>query len=55
MSKLFTSLEYAPYLKMLNPTTKVWHMEGVSPECKTVKDAIKERFGGRDMKIIAAA
>jgi hypothetical protein len=55
MSKLFSSLDYAPYLKMLNPTTKVWHMEGVSPACRTLKDAIKERFGGRDMKIIAAA
>lgn len=55
MSKLFSSLDYAPYLKMLNPTTKVWHMEGVSPACRTLKEAIKERFGGRDMKIVAAA
>jgi hypothetical protein len=55
MSALFSSLSYAPYLKMLNPTTKIWHLEGVSPKCRTVKDALKERFGGRDMKIIAAA
>lgn len=55
MKALFTSSNYAPYLKMLNPTTGIWHLEGVSPKCETVKDALKERFGGRDMKIIAAA
>ena len=55
MKKLFTSLNYAPYLKMLNPTTGIWHLEGVSPKCNSVKDALKERFGGRELKIIAAA
>lgn len=54
MQSLFPSLSSAPFLKMLNQTTGIWHMEGVSPECKTLKDAIKERFG-RDMKIINIA
>jgi hypothetical protein len=55
MSAIFPGLESAPFLKMLNPTTKIWHMEGVSPSCKTLGAALKERFGGRDMKIIQAA
>ncbi len=32
-----------PYLKMLNPSIGVWHMECVDRSCKTVKDAIKWR------------
>ena len=55
MSVLFPNLEYQPYLKMKNQTTGIWHVEAVSPSCKTLKDAIKERFGGKDMKIIAIA
>ena len=55
MKVLFPNLETAPFLKMRNPTTKIWHMEGVSPKCKPLVDALKERFGGRTMKIIAAA
>lgn len=55
MKKLFPSLQSAPFLKMKNPTTHIWHMEGVSPKCKTVEEALKERFGGRDMKIVNAA
>ena len=51
MKNLFPSLERAPFVKMLNPTTKIWHMEGVSPECKNLTDAIRERFGGRDFVI----
>lgn len=34
---------HRPYLKMLNPSIGVWHVEGVSPECETVDDAIKWR------------
>lgn len=34
-----------PYLKMKNPSIGVYHIEGVSPECRTVKDAIKFRNG----------
>lgn len=55
MSSLFPNLEAAPYLKMLNQTTGGWHMEGVSPKCTTLKQAIKERFGGRDMRIVNVA
>lgn len=55
MSAIFTTHNYAPFLKMRNPTTKVWHVEGVSPSCRTLGDAIKERFGGRDFTIEAMA
>jgi len=61
MGKLFidpnneSETPYAPYLKMKNQTTHVWHLEGVSPERRTVTDAIKERFGGRDLKIVEGA
>jgi len=32
-----------PYLKMLNPSIGVWHVEGVHPDCKTVDAAIAWR------------
>lgn len=52
MKFLFASLSYAPYLKMLNQTTGIWHMEAVSPNCKTIGEALNERFGGKNFKII---
>jgi len=52
MASIFPGLTYQPYLKMRNQTTNVWHVEAVSPACRTLKDAIKERFGGREMKIV---
>ena len=55
MSNMFDGLDYAPYLKMQNQSTQVWHMEAVSPECRTIEAAIKERFGGRDFIIKAIA
>jgi len=55
MSGLFDGLAYAPYLKMTNQTTGIFHMEGVSPACRTVGQALKERFGGRDFVISAIA
>ena len=55
MNCMFESLDYAPCLKMVNQTTKIFHMEGVSPDCKTVGDALKERFGGRDFVVKAIA
>jgi hypothetical protein len=55
MSSMFEGLDYAPYLKMTNQTTGIYHMEGVSPKCRTVGDALKERFGGRDFVISAIA
>jgi hypothetical protein len=53
MAKLFEGLDYQPYVKMVNQTTGIWHVEAVSPSCRNLKDAIKERFGGKEMKIIA--
>ena len=55
MAVLFEGLEYQPYLKMKNQTTGIWHVEAVSPACTTLRDAIKERFGGKDMRIVAIA
>lgn len=31
------------YLKMQNPSTGTWHVEGVHPDCRTVKEAIHYR------------
>ena len=55
MKYLFPSLDYAPYLKMKNQTTGVWHVEGCNPKCRTLRDAVKDRFGGRDLKIVKIA
>lgn len=55
MSVMFDALDYAPYLKMVNQTTGIFHMEGVSPNCRTISEALKERFGGRDFTINAIA
>jgi len=55
MNKLFDGLAYAPYLKMTNQTTGIYHMEGVSPACRTVQQALQERFGGRDFVIMDIA
>jgi hypothetical protein len=32
-----------PYLKMLNPSERTWHIEGVHPYCKTVAEALEWR------------
>jgi hypothetical protein len=54
MSVLFDGVPYAPHVKMLNQTVKgVWHVEAVSPDCKTLEDAIKERFNDHELDIIA--
>ena len=55
MQKVFDGVNYAPHLKMMNQTTKVWHVEAVSPSCRNLQDAIKERFGGKDFKIKSIA
>ena len=55
MKALFEGLDYQPYLKMMNQTTKIWHVEALSPNVRNLKDAIKERFGGREMKIVGIA
>lgn len=51
MAFMFSNLEYAPFLKMVNQTTGIFHLEGVSPNCRNIKDALKERFHGRDFTI----
>ena len=43
---------YRPYLKMLNPSTGVWHIEGVHPDCKTIKQAIEWRNQTVEIPII---
>jgi hypothetical protein len=52
MKSLFVGLDYQPFLKMANQTTGIWHVEAVPPTCLTISDALKARFGGRDMKIV---
>lgn len=36
---------HRPYLKMKNPSIGTFHIEGVHPDCKTVKEALKFRNG----------
>lgn len=36
---------YAPFLKMINPTTGEIHVEGVSQNCRTVQEALAEKWG----------
>lgn len=38
------------YLKMLNPSIQVWHLEAVHPDCATVQDAKNYRRWGADWK-----
>ena len=38
-----------PYLKMINPSTGDIHIEGVHPDCKTVRQAINFRWGGESI------
>src|SRR3990167_9108226 len=49
MSKVLSdagySTKYAPYLWMKNQTTGTYHMEGVSPDCKTLQEAMAFRIG----------
>lgn len=55
MEAIFNSLNSAPYLSMVNQTVQIYHFEGVSPNCRTLVEAIKERCGGRDMIVKAIA
>lgn len=55
MKVLFPGVNYAPHLKMLNQTTKVWHVEAVSPKCRSLVEAVKERMGDRDLEIVSIA
>jgi hypothetical protein len=40
-----------PYLKMKNPSVGVWHVEGVHPDCRTVRQALKWRNSLTDAEI----
>jgi hypothetical protein len=55
MNTLYTTVEYAPHLRMKNQTTGVWHVEAVSPDCRNIEDALKERFGEEQYQIMAIA
>ncbi len=55
MHVLFDGIPYAPHIKMLNQTTGIWHVEAVSPACRTLEDALKERLGGKNINIIGIA
>jgi len=43
MSSVLQGFDYAPHLLMVNQTTKTFHLEGVTPNCKTLIDAFKMR------------
>ena len=50
MAPIFKKVGYAPFLHMKNQTTGTYHMEGVHPDCKTIKEALKFRCG-KEVKI----
>jgi hypothetical protein len=39
---------FRPYLKMLNPSNGMWHIEGVHPDCRTISQALSWRDGEDD-------
>ena len=46
MCKLFPEIGYAPYLLMKNPSlANTYHLEGVSPQCRTIQQALNWRAG----------
>jgi hypothetical protein len=55
MAHLFTNVQFAPHLKMLNQTTGIWHVEAVSPDCTNLQKAIAFRLGDRKLRITAIA
>jgi hypothetical protein len=55
MKVLFPGVNFAPHLKMTNQTTQVFHVEAVSPKCRTLPEALNERFGNQDINIIGIA
>jgi hypothetical protein len=44
-------VSYAPHLKMRNLTTGIWHLEAVSPDCRTIEDALKFRSKNRNINL----
>ena len=57
MAEIFVGIDYAPHLKMKNQTTGIWHLEGVDPSCKTLREAIAFRLNdpNGELKIVAIA
>ena len=45
MAPIFKTVKYAPFLGMRNLTTGTFHLEGVEPRCKTIKEAMAFRCG----------
>lgn len=43
------NIKYAPYLCMKNQTTGEYHLEGISPDCKDLYDALKMRYKGLNL------
>jgi len=41
-----------PYLRMFNPSEKVWHIEGVPPEITTVEQALESRNKSKNKPLI---
>ena len=44
-----THPRYAPFLCMKNQTTGEYHLEGVSPDCRNLYDALKMRYKDLDL------
>ena len=45
---------HRPYLKMLNPSTGTWHIEGVHPDCHTIEAALNWRNGTKETPTVLA-
>lgn len=45
------NLDYAPFLCMKNQTTGEYHLEGISPDCKDLYDALKMRYKGLNLPV----
>jgi hypothetical protein len=45
MSSILDGMDYAPYLKMKNQTTGIYHLETVAKSCKTLIEALDWRYG----------
>ena len=41
-----------PYLKMKNSSIGIYHIEGVHPNCKTVKEALEWRNKSKSMPVV---
>ncbi len=51
MANIFESIDYAPHLRMKNLSTGTWHLEGVSPECRSLEQALRFRMKGKHKQL----